>query len=200
MIAIVDYGMGNLKNIFKALKYVNAECVITKDPEVVNNSDGVVLPGVGAFKEAMKSILGTDLEKSIRLSINQSKPFLGICLGMQMLFEKSYENGEYQGLSIVKGMVELIPGEVKIPHMGWNSLNIIKAEDPILYGIKDATVYFVHSYYCIPSEDIITTTAGYGSDLTASICMENVHGLQFHPEKSGEAGLKMLDNFRRLVR
>lgn len=199
MIAIVDYGMGNLKNIYKALKYVGAECAITTNPKIVKNSDGVVLPGVGAFKDAIGSIVGSEMEDAVRMSIDQGKPFLGICLGMQMLFEKSFENGEHKGLSILKGDVRLIPANVKIPHMGWNSLNIKKSEDPLFWGVKDPVVYFVHSYCCLPSANVLSSYAEYGTNITASVWKDNIHGLQFHPEKSGQVGLKILDNFRRLV-
>lgn len=200
MIAIIDYGMGNLKNIYKAMKYVNGECIITSDPQTVNNADGIILPGVGAFKDAIECLKKASLKKSILDSIEAGKPFLGICLGMQMLFEKSFENGQQEGLSVMRGDVKLIPEGVKIPHMGWNSLKITNRQDPILFGIDEAVVYFVHSYYCMPSEDVITSTASYGTDITASVWRENVHGLQFHPEKSGHVGLKMLDNFRRMVK
>lgn len=200
MIAIIDYGMGNLKNIYKALKYVGAQCAITSDPDIIQNSDGIVLPGVGAFKDAMKCIKSTGLIDSIKESVNDGKPFLGICLGMQLMFDKSYENGEYEGLSIVNGDVKFIPGDVKVPHMGWNSLSVKKSDDPLLYGINEAIVYFVHSYRCIPKEDVVSSVTEYGTDITASVWSGSVHGLQFHPEKSGHAGLKMLDNFRRFVK
>ena len=199
MIAIIDYGMGNLKSIYKALKYVNADSIITSDPEVVKNADAVVLPGVGAFKDAMECIVSSNMEEAIKVSIGQEKPFLGICLGMQVLFEKSYEYGEYNGLSIVKGEVLKLPDSFKVPHMGWNNLKILN-EDPLFYGVDAPYVYFVHSYYCKPAENIISSTTEYGMDVTASIWKGNVHGLQFHPEKSGEQGLKMLDNFRRMIK
>jgi len=200
MIAIIDYGMGNLKNIYKALKYLNINCTITSDPTVVKNSDGVILPGVGGFKDAIDCIKKSQLYESIRLSVKQNKPFLGICLGMQLFFEKSYENGESEGLSLLKGDVKLIEGDVKIPHMGWNRLSIINTEDPILYGVKDPVVYFVHSYHCVPKDNIVTSTADYGNNITATVWKENIHGLQFHPEKSGDTGLKMLENFGRIVK
>lgn len=200
MIAIVDYGMGNLKNIYKALKYIDVDCEITSDPDVVKNSDGVVLPGVGAFMDAIDCIKKSQLDESIRLSVKQNKPFLGICLGMQLMFERSYENGEHMGLSLLKGDVRLIKGDVKIPHMGWNSLRITNPDDPLMYGIKDPVVYFVHSYHCVPSKDIVTSTADYGDNITATVWEKNIHGLQFHPEKSGSAGLKMLENFGRIVK
>lgn len=201
MIAIVDYGMGNLKSIYKALKYVNADCMITSNPGEVSNADGVVLPGVGAFKDAMECIKGSGLEKSIKSSVQQGKPFLGICLGMQLLFDLSFENGKYPGLSIIRGQVNLIQGNVKIPHMGWNNLEISNPDDPLLHGLNEPIVYFVHSYCCIPeNKDIISSSTEYGCSITASIWQKNVHALQFHPEKSGDTGLKILNNFGRMVK
>lgn len=200
MIAIVDYGMGNLKNIYKALKYVKAECKITSDRSEILSSDGVVLPGVGGFKDAMQCIREKGLDDAILASINTGKPFLGICLGMQMLFEKSFEGGEHKGLGFFKGSVKLIEGDVKVPHMGWNSIDI-KKYDPLFFGIKNPVVYFVHSYHCVPDDlSIVSSNTVYGSNITASVFKDNVFGVQFHPEKSGDVGLKILDNFRRMVK
>ncbi|KPU44965.1 imidazole glycerol phosphate synthase subunit HisH 1 [Oxobacter pfennigii] len=200
MIAIIDYGMGNLKNIYKAMEYVGAKCCITSDPNFIRSSDGVILPGVGAFKDAIDCIKENKLEEAIIKSVKDKKPFLGICLGMQLLFEKSFENGIHDGLGILKGEVKMIPEGVKIPHMGWNSLKIKKNRDPILQGLDESNVYFVHSYYCEPKDTITSSVTDYGVDITASVSSANVFGLQFHPEKSGQAGLKMLDNFRRMVK
>lgn len=200
MIAIIDYGMGNLKSIYKALKYLGAECLITSNPEEIEKADSIVLPGVGAFRDAAECINRDNLSDAIHFSINEGKPFLGICLGMQLLFEKSLENGQYRGLGILKGTVVPIWGGVKIPHMGWNEINIIDKEDPLYEGVQSPVAYFVHSYHCIPDDyGIVSATADYGEGVTASVRQGNLFGVQFHPEKSGSAGLKILDNFRRLT-
>lgn len=200
MIAIIDYGMGNLKSIYKALKYLGAECLITSNPEEIEKADSIVLPGVGAFRDAAECISRDNLSEAIHFSINEGKPFLGICLGMQLLFEKSLENGQYRGLGILKGTVAPIWGGVKVPHMGWNEINIIDKEDPLYEGVQSPVAYFVHSYHCIPDDyGIVSATADYGEGVTASVRQGNLFGVQFHPEKSGSAGLKILDNFRRLT-
>ncbi|AEF19742.1 MULTISPECIES: imidazole glycerol phosphate synthase subunit HisH [unclassified Hydrogenobaculum] len=197
MIGIIDYGMGNLGSVFKAFDKVglNPQIINTKDQ--IKTSDALCLPGVGAFKDAMDNLKNLDIIDDIIAFIKSGKPFIGICLGYQLLFEKSYEFGEHEGLSIFKGDVRLFPVGVKVPHIGWNQL-WIKKDDGVFKGVENgAFVYFVHSYYVNPQDkDIISTYTDYSVDFASSIEYENVVGLQFHPEKSQEVGLKILSNFK----
>ncbi len=199
MIAIVDYGVGNLFSIKSSFDTVGAECVITSDENIIRQADKIILPGVGAFRDARRKLAESGLDKVIIEEANGGKPLLGICLGMQLLFEKSYEYGEYEGLGLIKGEIKPIAdviGEVlSIPHIGWNPL-IFKRETPIFKYLKDGDcVYFVHSYYAADCDESVTATAEYGCELTASAENGNVYGCQFHPEKSGKAGLSILKAF-----
>jgi glutamine amidotransferase len=200
MIAIVDYGMGNLRSVQKGLEKAGFEAKITSAPEVVKKASGVVLPGVGAFAECMLNLEKSGLKKVVNESVFSGKPFLGICLGYQLLFSYSEENGIHKGLGVIEGKVIRLPEKVKIPHMGWNSI-IKERETPILDGIPDNSYfYFVHSYYPLPeNSQIITTITEYGLDFASSITYNNIFGMQFHPEKSGSLGLKVLENFGRWV-
>ncbi|MDS1028992.1 imidazole glycerol phosphate synthase subunit HisH [Bacillota bacterium LX-D] len=200
MIAIIDYGMGNLRSVQKGLESVGCEAYITNNPAEILQAKGVVLPGVGAFADAMKSLKGHNLLEVITEVVESKKPLLGICLGMQLLFEYSEENGCYKGLGIFKGGVKKLPAGLKVPHMGWNQL-AIEQETPILEGIKSgSSYYFVHSYHVIPAEpDVILATTDYGQDVVAIVGRENVFGIQFHPEKSSTNGLKILKNYGELV-
>ncbi len=193
---VIDYGMGNLRSVSKALEYVGFDVLVSSDYRKVKEAEVLVLPGVGAFGDAMKNLEKLNLIKPILEHIDKGKPFLGICLGLQLLFEKSYEHGEHKGLGIFKGEVKLLPPKVKIPHIGWNQLWKRK-ESEILEGIKDGDyVYFVHSYRVIPEEnEIILTETDYGEYFVSSIEKENVVAFQFHPEKSQKKGLKLLENF-----
>ena len=197
MITIIDYGAGNIESVRKALEHIGAEVVVSKDPMVLKNSDGAVLPGVGSFGDAMANINSRGLKAPIAEFIATGKPFLGICLGLQVLFESSEESPNVDGLGILKGKILRIPkGEgLKIPHMGWNSLNLLT--DKGLYNNieKNPFVYFVHSFYLRAEEDIVTATADYGVTIHASVQKDNLWACQFHPEKSGEAGIKLLQNF-----
>lgn len=200
MIAIIDYGMGNLRSVQKAFEHVGCEAVITQDPQVILNASHVVLPGVGAFGDAIQNLERAGLIDSIYRVVQDGRPFLGICLGLQLLFERSYEGGAFKGLALLPGEVKRLPEElnIKIPHMGWNELKY--RANPIFEGLDDPCfVYFVHSYYVEPrvSEHVIGTTF-YGMDITVAVNKDNIYGLQFHPEKSGVEGLKMLRNFARL--
>ncbi len=200
MIAIIDYGMGNLRSVQKAFEYVGCEAVITQDPQVILNASHVVLPGVGAFGDAIQNLERAGLIDSIYRVVQDGRPFLGICLGLQLLFERSYEGGAFKGLALLPGNVKRLPEElnIKIPHMGWNELKY--RANPIFEGLDDPCfVYFVHSYYVEPrvSEHVIGITF-YGMDITVAVNKDNIYGLQFHPEKSGVEGLKMLRNFARL--
>ena len=199
MIAIIDYGIGNLFSVVSSFKYIGAEAVVTSDAEVIKKADRILLPGVGAFEDAAKKLRATGLDRIIIEEAKNGKPILGICLGMQMLFEKSYEYGEHDGLGLLKGSVVPMQGvinpELQIPHIGYNAL-IFKKSHPLLKYIKEGDfVYFVHSYYATDCEDSLVTYAEYDKDITAVVCKDNVMGTQFHPEKSGEVGLNILRAF-----
>lgn len=197
--AIVDYGVGNLFSISSSLKYLDIDSVVTKDADVLKNASHIILPGVGAFGDAMEKLKSTGLVPVLNDLVKTGKPIMGICLGMQMLFETSYEYGEHQGLGLLKGRVigmdGTIPSDLQIPHIGWNALHFTK-ESPLFRYLKEGDcVYFVHSYYADNCTDSITATAEYGIPITAAVERGNVFGCQFHPEKSGEAGLSILRAF-----
>ena len=199
MIAIIDYGVGNLFSLRSSLNKIGADTVVTADPEVIAKADKLILPGVGAFADAAKKLRDSGLDKVIKAEAAAGKPIMGICLGMQMLFEKSYEYGEHEGLGLLKGAVVpmegSIPANLKIPHIGWNALHFRK-ESPLFRYIKEGDcVYFVHSFYASSCEDSLIATAEYGKELTAAVAKDNVMGCQFHPEKSGDVGLNILRAF-----
>lgn len=199
MIAVIDYGVGNLFSIVSSLSAVGADCVVTSDESVIRSAEKIILPGVGAFRDAISKLRSTGLDKVVVDEVKQGKPILGICLGMQMLFEESHEYGLYEGLSLLKGRVIGMEGriasELKIPHIGWNALNI-KASHPIFKYVNEGDfVYFVHSYYASDCEDSLLATTEYGREITAAVAKDNVCGMQFHPEKSGEVGLSILRAF-----
>src|SRR4030067_685640 len=201
MIAIVDYGMGNLRSVEKGFLKVGVKAGITNNPEVIEKADGVVLPGVGAFKDCMRELTSLELTDAIVQVIKKGKPYLGICLGLQVLFSESEEFGRCRGLDIFRGKVVRFPsGNLKIPHMGWNELTIQK-QNPLLNGIKDKTYfYFVHSFYVAPEDSsIIAATTDYGINFTSMIYSGNIFATQFHPEKSQRAGLIILKNFGKVV-
>ena len=199
MIAVIDYGVGNLFSVEKALIAAGGEVVVTSDAETIKNADKLVLPGVGAFGDCMKNLENTGLTNIIKEEIQNKKPLLGICVGLQLLFEKSEESPGVKGLGIFKGSIKKIDAKgAKLPHIGWNSLNItgVKGDIDLFDGLKENSyVYFVHSYHANTSENIITATTDYGEKVTAAIARENVAATQFHPEKSGDVGLKILENF-----
>ena len=198
-ITIIDYGMGNLRSVQKAIECVGAEAVITSDPQQISSAAKVILPGVGAFRDAIQALHEHDLIDPIKKAVSGGKPFLGICLGLQLLFDLSYEGGEFEGLGLVPGKVRkfTLPAELKIPHMGWNQLTSTNADNPLLQGIKsDAWFYFVHSYYVDPSDRAWTAAeTEYGDNFVSMIAKDNVFATQFHPEKSQSAGLQLLNNF-----
>lgn len=207
MITIIDYGMGNLKSVYNALGYLNIDCEITNNREKIEKAGKIILPGVGAFKDAMKNLEVRGLDKLIVKKAEEGIPILGICLGMQLLFDKSYEGGEFEGLSIIEGEIKKLDNnilekeKVKIPHIGWNNLRIKKVS-PILKGINENEfVYFVHSYYGAVKnkEDLISETIYGTNKIAAVVGNNNVFGTQFHPEKSGEVGLKILKNFGEMI-
>ena len=194
-IAIIDYGVGNLRSVSRGLEQGGSKPVITKDKKILQESDGIVLPGVGAFEDAMKRL---EDFKEVLIESMDKKPILGICLGMQLYFTKSEEDGIHDGLDLMKGRVVSLPKSVKIPQMGWNSIEI-KKETPLLEGIKTGDYfYFVHSFYAKPEEDVTTATSDYGLEFPAIVEKGLLLATQFHPEKSGKAGLKMLENFVKL--
>ncbi len=199
MLAIIDYGVGNLFSLQCSLKKIGVEAVVTKDAEAIKNADRIILPGVGAFGDAADKLRATGLVDVIRSEAEKGKPFLGICLGMQLLFDKGFEYGEHDGLGFIKGNVVplegKIPAELNIPHMGWNALSLDK-NCPLFKYIKDGDcVYFVHSYYATDCDEAVVATAEYGIPVTAAVGKGNIFGCQFHPEKSGETGLKILKAF-----
>ena len=202
MVTIVDYGVGNLFSLECSLNAIGAEVTVTADPEVLRRADQVLLPGVGAFGDAAQKLRDTGLDLVLKELAAAGKPLLGICLGMQLLFEKGYEYGCHQGLGLIPGSVVamegVIPAELKIPHIGWNALKFQKSS-PIFSGIKDGDcVYFVHSFYATDCDDYVIATAEYGAQLTAAVANKNVFGCQFHPEKSGSVGLEILKAFIQL--
>ena len=201
MIAIIDYGAGNLFSVANALSYLGEDYCITNQSEEICKAGGLILPGVGAFPYAMKQLDQTGLIQTIREQV-QEKPLLGICLGMQMLFQKSYEFEETDGLGLIPGTIEKIPDTgLKIPHMGWNQLRVQDAENPLLQGISQGDcVYFVHSFMACTSKENIAADCEYGVGIPALVSSKNVYGAQFHPEKSGETGLQILRNFASLTK
>ena len=199
MIAIVDYGVGNLFSLGSSLKSLGLETRVTANPAEIRASDRVILPGVGAFGDAIDKLRATGLDRTVLEEAERGKPLLGICLGMQLLFEKGYEFGEHDGLGLLHGkivpMQGSIPENLKIPQMGWNAL-IQKKSHPLLCDVKEGDcVYFVHSYYADDCEDSLIATTEYGRELTAVVAKDNVLGCQFHPEKSGRVGLSILKRF-----
>lgn len=197
MIAIVDYGMGNLRSVQKAFEKLGYNAVITSDCAEIASATHVVLPGVGAFKEAMEQLVSSGVADVIKEQIAIGKPFLGICLGMQMLFCSSQEEGYHKGLSLLDGDIELFDVELKVPHMGWNSVEVV--DNNCLYkDIDDKYFYFVHSYKLDGGNRYASGICDYGCKFACSVQYNNIFGVQFHPEKSGDSGLKLLDNFAKL--
>jgi glutamine amidotransferase len=195
MIAIVDYGIGNLGSVTKGFRRAGAEVELSGDPELLRRADALVLPGDGAFGAAMDEIERRGLEALLREAIERGTPLLGICIGMQLLFEESEEHGRHRGLGVLPGRVRRFAGELKVPHMGWNTLRATRPH-PLLEGIRDGDhVYFVHSYYCDAPEEVVIATSDYGRAFPAIVGRGNVLGLQFHPEKSQAVGLRLAANF-----
>lgn len=199
MIGIIDYGMGNLRSVQKGFEKVGFDALVTSDPDIVRKADKVILPGVGAFGDAMVNLRDSGMVEVIDETVKKGKPFLGICLGLHLMFDSSEEFGFNEGLGIFKGHVKLLPPGLKVPHMGWNQIEIQK-EDSLLKDIPDRSAfYFVHSYYVDPvNPDVITTLTDYGIKFTSIASRDNVWGIQFHPEKSSVLGLTILKNFGEL--
>ncbi len=199
MIAIIDYGVGNLFSLKSSFAAIGREAVVTDDPKVIARADRLILPGVGAFEDAAKKLKDSGMADVVKREVAGGKPIMGICLGMQLLFEKSYEYGEHEGLGLIHGSVkpiaDVIDKNLKIPHIGWNPLIFKKNSELFKYICDGDCVYFVHSYYAADCGDSVTAVAEYSAELTASVERGNVYGCQFHPEKSGEVGLKILKAF-----
>lgn len=204
MIAIIDYGAGNIQSVYKALKFIGADCKVTSDKDEILNADGAILPGVGSFGDAMDTMTKRGIKDTIIEYTKSVKPFLGICLGLQLLFPESEETPGVKGLDIFKGTITKIPNQnrtLKIPHMGWNNISI-KQKNGIFKDIEgEPYVYFVHSFYLkAQDKDIVAATTQYGVEIDAAVQKGNIIATQFHPEKSGEVGLKMLKNFVEMVK
>ncbi|MBQ6065761.1 MAG: imidazole glycerol phosphate synthase subunit HisH [Clostridia bacterium] len=200
MVAIVDYGVGNLFSLKCSLDYIGAKAAVTSDEADLDAADAVILPGVGAFRDAAAKLRGSGLDKAVVKNARSGKPLLGICLGMQMLFEKSYEYGIYDGLGLIPGeivpLAGYVPAELKIPQIGWNALRFTQEDCPLFkYNKNGDHVYFVHSYYAKCDGAYIVADTEYGAPVTAAVAKDNVFGCQFHPEKSGEVGLSILKAF-----
>ncbi|MBE7101278.1 MAG: imidazole glycerol phosphate synthase subunit HisH [Clostridiales bacterium] len=202
MIAIIDYGVGNLFSIKSSFEAVGADTVVTSDPKTIQNADKIMLPGVGAFEDAARKLKESGLGEIVKQEAAKGKPLLGVCLGMQLLFERSHEYGVHEGLGVLKGDVVPMKGyideKLKVPQIGWNALKFTK-ESPLFKYIKDGDfVYFVHSYFASGCEDSVAAVTEYDKDLTAAVSKGNVYGCQFHPEKSGDVGLNILRAFSEL--
>ena len=200
MVAIIDYGVGNLFSLRCSLEKIGADVCVTSDPDCIRRSDKLLLPGVGAFEDAANKLRSGGLDQLVCEEAEKGKPLLGICLGMQMLFEKSFEYGEHPGLGLLKGqvisMAGKIPDNLPVPHIGWNSLHLLQPDCLLFRHIQENDfVYFVHSYFAAGCEDSLAATTQYGAELTAVVAKDNVFGCQFHPEKSGAVGLSILKAF-----
>lgn len=200
MIAITDYGVGNLFSLKSSFAAINQDVIVTGDKDIIRKADKIILPGVGAFFDAAEKLEKTGLANLLKEQAKLGKPILGICLGMQLLFERSFEYGEHKGLGLIKGEIrpisDVIPNDYKIPHIGWNALKFKGKPSPIFKYIKDGDfVYFVHSFYGANCDDSVIATSEYGAELTAAVSYGNVFGCQFHPEKSGDVGLNILRAF-----
>ena len=200
MIAIIDYGMGNLRSVQKGFEKMGVQVAVVGKPEQVDQADGVVLPGVGAFADAMTNLRLSGMDEAVHRAVKAGKPFLGICLGQQLLFDTSEEWGLTKGLGIFRGRVRRLTDGLKVPHMGWNQAEI-QRPDPLLEGVPQASsFYFVHSYYVDPEEqEVILTRTEYGVHFASIVGRDNIYGIQFHPEKSSGIGLRILENFGRMV-
>ena len=200
MTVIVDYGVGNLFSLQSSFAYIGHDVTVSGDPDVVAAADRLILPGVGAFSDAARKLRESGLDRVVKEKAAAGTPLMGICLGMQMLFEKSYEYGEHEGLGLIKGSVrplkDILPAELKVPHIGWNALSFGQRRHPVFKDLNEGDhVYFVHSFYGADCEDSLIATTEYGATVTAAVACGNVCGCQFHPEKSGKVGLAILKAF-----
>ncbi len=202
MVAIIDYGVGNLFSLRSSLKEIGAEAVVTSDEKVIAEADRIILPGVGAFEDAARKLRESGMAEVVKREAAAGKPMMGICLGMQLMFDVGYEYGVHEGLGLIKGSVrpiaDVIPEGYKIPHIGWNLLKFKKESPLFKYIREDDYVYFVHSYYAAECDESVIAVTEYGAELTAAVANGNVYGCQFHPEKSGEVGMNILKAFMEL--
>lgn len=205
MVGIIDYGIGNLFSLKSSLAYIGEQAIVTNNAEELHKCDHIILPGVGAFSDAIKKLKESNMDKVVLSEAASGKPLLGICLGMQLLFEKSYEYGAYEGLGLIPGSVRpiasMIPEGLKVPHIGWNGLHFPKGKErcPIFADLQENDcVYFVHSFAAVDCAENLTASTEYGAELTAAVAKGNVYGTQFHPEKSSEVGLQILRAFCKL--
>lgn len=199
MTIIVDYGAGNLSSLQRAFEQIGLDVEISDDKEAIQNASSIILPGVGAFGAAMDELKKRNLIEVLKKKAMEGTPFLGICLGMQLLYEFSEEEGKYEGIGLLKGTIKKIPETVKVPHMGWNSLTFYK-QDPILKNnLNGDYVYFVHSYYAQADDENLVAYSDYGVKVPAIVNSENIYGMQFHPEKSSDAGLNLLKTFKEMI-
>jgi glutamine amidotransferase len=200
MIAIIDYGVGNLFSLAGSLKKLDLDAVVTSDPSEIKKCDRIILPGVGAFGDAAEKLFNSGLADVILDEVKEGKPLMGICLGMQLLFEKSFEYGEHKGLGLIPGSVvpldDVLKGSLKVPHIGWNALDVKKPDNPLMKYTKQGDyMYYVHSFYADTEPDYVLATSEYGFEVTGAVSKGNIYGTQFHPEKSGNDGLKILKAF-----
>jgi len=199
MHVIIDYGMGNLASVQRAFEKLNVQVKISSKAQDLRDAESLILPGVGAFRDAISLLKDTGLSSVIKEEVSKGKYLLGICLGMQLLYERGYEYGNYEGLGLIKGNIEYLDVKLKVPHMGWNNLKF-KKQDPILRYIKeDEYVYFVHSYYAVSDNAELVAYSEYEKTVPAIVRMNNVYGIQFHPEKSGETGLNILRAYKEII-
>ncbi|MGZ9586951.1 imidazole glycerol phosphate synthase subunit HisH [Paenibacillus marinisediminis] len=202
MIAIVDYGMGNLHSVSKAVERLGVQTMVTSDPQDLAAASAIILPGVGAFGDAMQALHATGLADVLKKLAHSGKPLIGICLGMQLLFETSEEHGDHEGLGLLRGrVVRFKPGDYKVPHMGWNELKWKQPGHKLVKGLDEGHVYFVHSYHVLAddSSDVLAVCEYAGREVTAIVARNNVYGMQFHPEKSGQLGMKLLQQFLHMI-
>jgi len=199
MHVIIDYGMGNLASVQRAFEKINVETKISSNIEDLRNAKSLILPGVGAFRDAIAALNDLGLSDAIRDEVSKGKNIIGICLGMQLLYERGYEYGDYEGLGLIKGNVEYMDFKLKIPHMGWNNLKIEKADPILKYINEDEYVYFVHSYYAVSDSSDLVAYAEYEKLVPAIVRNKNVYGIQFHPEKSGDTGLNILKAYKEII-
>ncbi|WP_099189007.1 imidazole glycerol phosphate synthase subunit HisH [Tepidibacter mesophilus] len=197
---IIDYGLGNLDSISRAFKMVGVETKISNNIDEINNANSIILPGVGAFRDAINSLKNMELIPVIKEHVDKGKFLIGICLGMQLLYEKSYENGEYEGLGFIKGNVKKLDIDLKVPHMGWNNIKFNKNDEILKYINEDDYVYFVHSYYVNSSNEELVAYTDYGTTIPSIVRKNNIYGIQFHPEKSSEVGANILKAYGEMIK
>lgn len=197
---IIDYGLGNLESVYRAFEKLGIETKISNDKDEISRANSLILPGVGAFRDAIKALNESDLIPLIKEHVKKGKFLMGICLGMQLLYEKSYENGEYDGLGIIKGSVDKLQVDLKIPHMGWNNLKFNKDDEILKYIKEDDYVYFVHSYYVNSSNEELIAYSEYGQNIPAIVRNNNTYGVQFHPEKSSDVGFNILKAYGEMIK